>query len=119
MRYGSSHESLQSLVRSLSDREREIARSRVALLRSTFTLRRSQMLLASSRGDEVPQIATNLGCGQQTVRDAIHDFNARGVDALVAKSSRPRRTRAAFDQRSAEASEGDATPLSKGIRPRL
>jgi transposase len=61
------------------------------------------MLLASSRGDEVPQIATNLGCCQQTVRDAIHDFNARGVDALVAKCSRPRRTRDAFDQRSAEA----------------
>ena len=89
-------------VRSFSDREREILE---AGLRSkdTFTLRRSQMLLASSRGDEVPQIATNLGCGQQTVRDAIHDFNARGVDALVAKSSRPRRTRDAFDQRSAEA----------------
>jgi transposase len=89
-------------VRSSSDREREILE---AGLRSkvTFTLRRSQMLLASSRGDEVPQIATNLGCGQQTVRDAIHDFNARGVDALVAKSSRPRRTGDAFDQRSAEA----------------
>jgi Winged helix-turn helix len=50
-----------------------------------------------------PQIATNLGCGQQTVRDAIHDFNTGGVDALVAKSSRPRRTRDAFDERSAEA----------------
>jgi transposase len=89
-------------VRSFSDRERETLE---AGLRSkdTFTLRRSQMLLASSRGDEVPQIATNLGCGQQTVRDAIHDFNARGVDALVAKSSRPRRTRDAFDERSAEA----------------
>ena len=34
------------------------------------------MLLASSRREEVPQIAKNLGCGQQTVRDAIHDFNA-------------------------------------------
>jgi hypothetical protein len=50
-----------------------------------------------------PPIGTNLGCGQQTVRDAIHDFNAGGVDALVAKSSRPRRTRDAFDERSAEA----------------
>jgi transposase len=89
-------------VRSFSDRERETLE---AGLRSkdTFTLSRSQMLLTSSRGDEVPQIATNLGCGQQTVRDAIHDFNARGVDALVAKCSRPRRTRDAFDQRSAEA----------------
>jgi len=44
-----------------------------------------------------------LGCGPQTVRDAIHDFNERGVDALAAKSSRPRRTRDAFDEESAEA----------------
>ncbi len=90
-------------VRKLSKNERERLE---AGLRSkdTFTLRRSQMLLASSRGDEVPQIATNLGCGQQTVRDAIHDFNERGLlDALVAGSSRPRRTRAAFDEQGGEA----------------
>jgi hypothetical protein len=37
------------------------------------------------------------------VRDAIHDFNERGVLALNAKSSRPNRTREAFDERSAEA----------------
>jgi transposase len=88
-------------VRSFSEKERE---SLEAGLRSrdTFTLRRSQMLLASSRGDEVPQIAENLGCGQQTVRDAIHDFNARGLDALKAGSSRPKRTRDAFDEQSAE-----------------
>ncbi|MDP9477038.1 MAG: helix-turn-helix domain-containing protein, partial [Actinomycetota bacterium] len=61
------------------------------------------MLLASSAGEHVPQIAENLGCGQQTVRDAIHGFNERGLDALVAGSSRPKRTRAAFDHKSAEA----------------
>jgi DNA-binding NarL/FixJ family response regulator len=72
-------------VRSFSEEERE---SLEASLRSrdTFTLRRAQMLLASSRGDEVPQIAENLGCGQQTVRDAIHDFDARGLGALKAGS---------------------------------
>jgi transposase len=88
-------------VRSLSEREREEIE---ASLRSkdAFTLRRSQMLLASSRGEEVPQITTNLGCGQQTVRDAIHDFNARGLDALTPGSSRPKRTRDAFDEESAE-----------------
>jgi transposase len=92
-------------VRSLSEKERETLQ---AGLRSkdAFTLRRSQMLLASSRREEVPQIAKNLGCGQQTVRDAIHDFNARGVQALMAKSSRPRRTRDAFDEQSAEALRG-------------
>jgi transposase len=89
-------------VRTLSKDERKRLE---AGLRSkdAFTLRRSQMLLASSRGEHVPQIAENLGCGQQTVRDAIHDFNERGLDALVAKSSRPKRTQAAFDQQSAEA----------------
>src|SRR5215208_2816392 len=62
-----------------------------------------QMLLASSRGERAPKIALNLGCASQTVRDAIHDFNERGVLALNAKSSRPNRTREAFDARSAEA----------------
>jgi len=37
------------------------------------------------------------------VRDAIHDFNERGLDALVAGSSRPKRTQAVFDEKSAEA----------------
>jgi transposase len=89
-------------VRSLSEGERENLQ---ASLRSkdTFTMRRSQMLLASSKGEKAPKIAENLGCGAQTVRDAIHDFNERGSDALVAKSSRPRRTRDAFDAKSAEA----------------
>jgi len=92
-------------VRPFSEEERKQLE---AGLRSkdTFTLRRSQMLLASSRGVEAAQIALNLGCGQQTVRDAIHDFDRRGVDALVAKSSRPKRTRDAFDEESAEALRG-------------
>jgi len=89
-------------VRTLSKEERK--RLEVGLRsKNTFTLRRCQILLASSRGDEVPQIARNLGCGQQTVRDAIHDFNERGLGALVAGSSRPKRTRDAFDHHRAEA----------------
>jgi transposase len=89
-------------VRSFSEKEREALQ---AGLRSkgAFTLRRCQMLLASSRGEYAPRIAESLGCGQQTVRDAIHDFNERGLDALVARSSRPKRTRDAFDEESAEA----------------
>jgi transposase len=89
-------------IRTLSKDERERLE---AGLRSkdAFTLRRSQMLLASSRGELAPRIARNLGCGAQTVRDAIHDFNERGVDALKAGSSRPKRTQAAFDEKSAEA----------------
>jgi transposase len=66
-------------------------------------MRRSQILLASSRGERAPKIALNLGCASQTVRDAINDFNKRGLDSLRAKSSRPKRTREAFDEHSAEA----------------
>ena len=42
-----------------------------------------------------------LGCGQQTMRDAVHGFNDRGLDALKASSSRSREVHAAFDEESA------------------
>ena len=89
-------------VRPFSQEEREALE---AGLRSkdAFVLRRSQILLASSRGQSPPKIAANLGCASQTVRNTIHDFNERGLGALVAKSSRPKRTRAVFDEKSAEA----------------
>ena len=71
--------------------------------KDAFTLRRSQILLASARGEQAPRIARSLGCSAQTVRHAIHDFNERALDARVAGSSRPKRTNAAFDRKSAEA----------------
>jgi hypothetical protein len=37
------------------------------------------------------------------VRNAIHDFNQKGLDALIAGSSRPRRLHTAFDADGAEA----------------
>jgi transposase len=70
--------------------------------KDAFVLRRSQILLASSRGESPPKIARSLGCGSQTVRNAIHDFDERGLGALKAGSSRPKRIRAAFDEQSAE-----------------
>jgi transposase len=89
-------------VRKLSKEERKRLESGLRS-KDAFTLRRSQMLLASSRGDEVPQIALNLGCAQQTVRNAIHAFNERGLDALEPDSSRPKHIHAAFDESGAEA----------------
>jgi transposase len=89
-------------VRTLSKKER---RELEAGLRSSdaFVLRRCQILLASSRGEHPPRIAENLGCGSQTVRNAIHAFNERGLGALVAGSSRPTEVHAAFDEGGAEA----------------
>jgi transposase len=61
-----------------------------------FVLRRCQILLASSRGESAPQIARALGCDKQTVLNAIHAFNARGLDALTKGSTVPHTAHAAF-----------------------
>jgi transposase len=89
-------------VRTLSKEERQELE---AGLRSSdaFVLRRCQILLASTRGERAPRIAENLGCGQQTVRNAIHDFDERGLGALEAGSSRPKEVHAAFDEGTTEA----------------
>jgi transposase len=83
-------------VRPLEDAERT---QLVAGLRSSdaFVHRRSQILLASARGEQAPQIARHLGCDAQTVRNAIAAFNARGLAALRKGSSRPHRFQVAFD----------------------
>lgn len=74
--------------RPLTDAERPAL---AAGLRSAdaFVLRRGQILLASARGERAPRIAEALGCDDQTVLDAVHAFNARGLDALQRGSSRP------------------------------
>ena len=64
---------------------------------AAFTLRRCQIVLASARGETVPAIAQTLGCSDQTVRDAIHAFDAAGTAALTPGSKRPRTLHAAFD----------------------
>ncbi len=74
-------------VRPLSDAERDALK---AGLRSSdaFTLRRSQILLGSVRGDTAPTIARQLGCASQTVRNTIRAFNDRGLAALQKRSHR-------------------------------
>src|SRR5215467_6177331 len=68
-----------------------------------FTLRRSQILLASSRRQHPKVIAQNLGCATQTVRNAIHAFEEKGVACLTPESSRPKTVQAQFDQTKCEA----------------
>jgi len=83
-------------VRPVTDAERaQLATG----LRSSdaFVLRRAQILLASARGESAPQIARQLGCDDQTVRNAIAAFNTQGLAALRKGSSRPHRIHAAFD----------------------
>jgi transposase len=76
-------------VRPLSDDEhrriREALRSPVALTR-----RRAQVLRLSAQGRTPPEIADALGCAKQTVRNALHAFEARGLPSLTARKSGPR-----------------------------
>ena len=67
-----------------------------------FTVRRCQILLASSELQRTTAIARTLRCHDQTVRHASHAFNHRGVTALQPQSSRPHRPRAVFDARGRE-----------------
>ena len=88
------------LVRPLTDAERAALEDgrRSA---DVFVLRRCQILLASAGGTHPPQIAHALGCGAQTVRNAIHAFAAHGLGALAPGSSRPHTIHPACDHAAA------------------
>jgi len=75
-------------VRPLTDAERQALEAGLHAA-AAFTRRRSPILLASARREPVPTIARGLGCGEQTVRNAIHAFHHGGVAALQPGSHRP------------------------------
>jgi transposase len=83
-------------VRPLSTEERQQLE---AGLRASdaFTLRRCQILLASARGQRPAQIARQLSCAPQSVRNTIQAFHPRGLAAVHAQSRRPKRTRLVLD----------------------
>src|SRR6266705_5551977 len=70
---------------------------------NAFTLRRSQILLASRRGQRPSEIARNLGCAVQTVRNTLHAFEEDGLSCLKQQSSRPKTLHVEFDQPKCEA----------------
>jgi len=61
-----------------------------------FRLRRCQIVAASARQERVPAIARTLGCDEQTVRNALHEFDAKGIAALERQSTRPKHIHAAL-----------------------
>lgn len=77
------------IVRELTDEEHQ--RLTIGLRSSKpFTVRRSQIVLSSARGEKAPRIAEFLGCDDQTVRNAIVAFNKKGMSALEMGSRRPK-----------------------------
>lgn len=68
----------------------------------SFTLRRCQIVRASADRVLIPRIARNLGCDEQTVRNAIHHFNAQGTAAFTKGSFRAHTIHRALDAAGAE-----------------
>ncbi len=82
----------------------EISKLKEALRSSqAFTLRRAQILLASAEGKRPSQIARQVGCAVQTVRNALKAFDERGVECLQEQSSRPKTVEPRFDPPKLEA----------------
>ena len=88
-------------VRSLTEMERTALRTG---LRSpqAFTLRRSQILLLSAEGQTPRQIARQVGCSDQTVRNGIRAFAAEALACLEQKSSRPKTAHPELDEAKCE-----------------
>jgi DNA-binding MarR family transcriptional regulator len=78
-------------VRPLSTTERH-ALQKGLQSSDAFVLRRCQILFASARGQHARGIAESIGCDDQTVRNAIQAFHARGLAAVRRRSSAPHRT---------------------------
>lgn len=88
-------------VRELSETERQELTNGIRAS-EPFTVRRSQIILSSARGERAPRIAEFLGCDDQTVRNAIAAFNARGMAALEMGSRRPKTSRPIFSDEALE-----------------
>lgn len=88
-------------VRKLTEEEQ---RQLEAGLRSkeAFTMRRSQIVLASAKGQRPSEIAENLSCAVQSVRNAINKFNSKAMECLIKGSSRPHKTRLIMDEEKCE-----------------
>jgi transposase len=89
-------------VRPLTKEERK--RLQAALHSSdSFVLRRCQILLASSQGQQPAQIAQSVGRTPQTVRNVIRAFERQGLACLSKQSTRPKRLRTVIDAAGREA----------------
>ena len=88
-------------VRKMTKKEKKATQAGVRS-KDPFVIRRSQVILASERGQKAIEIAKMLGCDDQTVRNIIKGFNQEGLAVLIEGSRRPHKTQAAFTKESVE-----------------
>jgi len=80
-------------------------------------MRRCQIVLASARGEIATHIARHLSCDNQTVRNAIHAFNKKGLGSLQPGSSIPHPIGRVFEVEQAEHLRTLAAPKPAQFRP--
>ena len=88
-------------VRKVTKKEKQAMQAGVHS-KDPFVIRRSQIVLASGRGEKAIDIAKTLGCDDQTVRNVIKGFNQDGIAVLQEGSRCPHNTQAAFSMKSVE-----------------
>ena len=89
-------------ARPLTEKERRHLREQLKAS-SGFTVRRVQMILKSAdKGVKVGDIAEELGCSDQTVREAIHAFHDEGMNCLELKKAGRKDDQRAFNSAARE-----------------
>ena len=89
-------------VRSLTEEEEEALEKALRSERA-FVLRRAQIVRLSAREKRAPEIADQLGCTAQTVRNGIHDFNEEGIESLHPGKPGPKDPDRIFGEKKREA----------------
>lgn len=83
-------------VRILTEQEKEHIKEGLKS-KKAFEMRRSQIIMASSKAKGVKEIAEEIGCSGGTVRNTINAFNKEGVECIKKKSCRPKKLQTIFD----------------------
>jgi transposase len=84
-------------VRDQSAEERNVLREGLRS-KSAFTMRRSQILLHSAEKRSVSEIAREVRCSGQTVRNVLRAFEREGSSCLHEKSHAPHNSKSVFDE---------------------
>jgi transposase len=74
--------------------------------RQVLTLRRAQILLASADHQPPSQIARQVGCASQTVRNTIRAFENEGAGCLKEKKRGPKDAQPVLDEAKADPLKG-------------
>lgn len=92
-------------IREITHSEREELQAGLRS-REAFTLRRAQILLASTAGQRPSQIAAQVGCSIGTARNTIHAFEREGAGCLGGKKLGPKDAQPILDAAKADPLKG-------------